>query len=234
MFSSVQSAFRSFTEQFEGCVSFMYLDVKGLVTVGIGNLVDPVGVAQALPFSFKDKGGIATSGDPGTADQIAAEWRRLKSNPDLGRKGYKACEPLTDLELSDESIEELISARLASNENFLKRQQWFQAFDSWPADARLGLLSMAWAMGAGGPGQFPHFRAACQSLDFDAAAAECKMNEAGNPGLIPRNRANFTLFSNASVVLADGDAGTFDRSVLYYPQTIKDASDGQAVPASAD
>jgi GH24 family phage-related lysozyme (muramidase) len=52
MFSSVQSAFRSFTEQFEGCVSFMYLDVKGLVTVGIGNLVDPVGVAQALPFRF--------------------------------------------------------------------------------------------------------------------------------------------------------------------------------------
>src|SRR5713226_1332348 len=81
MFTSVQTAFRAFSEQFEGCVPHMYLDIKGLVTVGVGNLVDPVGLAQALPFRFKNKPGIASPGAPATADQIAAEWQKLKNNP---------------------------------------------------------------------------------------------------------------------------------------------------------
>ena len=236
MFASVQSAFRVFSEKFEGSIPFMYLDVKGLVTVGVGNLIDPVELAQAQPFRFKDKPGIAAPGSPATADQIAAEWKKLKDDPSLGKKGAGACKAITDLELSDDSIGALISKRLTDNEGFLKRQQWFQAFDTWPADAQLGLLSMAWAMGPGGPGEFPHFRAACQSLDFNTAAAESKMSEAGNPGLIPRNRANFTLFSNAAIVLAGEAQGSFQRSVLYYPQALKAATSGPVVsaPASTD
>jgi hypothetical protein len=228
MFPSVQTAFRSFSEKFEGFVPYMYLDIKGLVTVGVGNLVDPVALAQALPFRFKTKPGIATPGVPATQDQIAAEWQKLKGNSNLAREGFKACEPITELELSDDDIDSLILARGTGNEGFLKRQQWFKDFDAWPADAQLGLLSMAWAMGPGGPGQFPHFRAACQSLDFKTAALECKMNEAGNPGLVPRNQANFTLFSNAAVVLAHEAQGTFNRPALYYPQSLANAQNAVA------
>ena len=73
---------------------------------------------------------------------------------------------------------------------------------------------MAWAMGPAGPGAFPTFRAACQKLDFKTAAAECKMNEAGNPGLVPRNQANVTLFSNAAIVLAGAAQSSFQSSQL--------------------
>ena len=224
MWPSVQSAFRVFSAPFEGTIPYMYLDIKGLVTVAVGNLVDPVDLAQALPFCFKNKPGIGAPGSPATADQIAAEWQMLKNNPNLAREGYKACEPITQLELSDDSINSLILDRLARNEGFLKRQQWFQDFDTWPADAQLGLLSMAWAMGPAGPQGFPHFRAACQSKDFNTAASECRMDEEGNPGLIPRNRANFTLFSNAAVVLSGEAQGSFERSVLYYPQDLKNTN----------
>ena len=213
MFPSVQSAFRGFNATFEGVIPFMYLDIKGLVTVGIGNLIDPVELAQALPFRFK-----GNPASPATKDQIAAEWRMLKSNPDLACEGYEACEPLTQLELDDASINALISGRLIRNQAILKRQPWFESFETWPADAQLGLLSMAWAMGPGGPGEFPHFRAACQDLDFVTAAAQCEMDEEGNPGLIPRNRANITLFSNAAVVLK-GNAEA--RSALYYPKVLR-------------
>jgi hypothetical protein len=223
MFPSVHSNFRAFNTTFEGCIPSMYLDINGLVTFGVGNLVDPVGLAQALPFRFKTKPGITAPGSPATPAQIAAEWQTLKSDPDLGNRGFQACESITQLELSDDSIGSLILARLTSDETFLKRQPWFQSFDNWPADAQLGLLSMAWAMGPAGPGEFPHFRAACQDLDFDAAAAECRMNEAGNPGLIPRNRANFTLFSNAAIVLAGEAQGRFQRSNLYYPRALTTA-----------
>jgi hypothetical protein len=194
----------------------MYLDIKGLVTVGVGNLVDPVEAAQVLPFRFKNNPSVMA-----TRDQIAAEWQRLKGNPSLARDGFRACESLTELELSDEAIDSLIFARLSQNEDFLKRQPWFQGFDTWPADGQMGLLSMAWAMGPGGPGQFPHFRAGCQSMDFNVAAKECKMDETGNPGLVPRNRANVLLFSNAAIVLAREAQGSLQRSVLYYPEVLQ-------------
>jgi GH24 family phage-related lysozyme (muramidase) len=220
MLPSVESNFPAFSARFEGRVPYMYLDVKGLVTVGVGNLVDPVTEAQALPFRFKNNPGIAAPGSTASPAQIAAEWQTLKSNTSLMTKGHTACEPITQLELSDDSIDSLILDRLSKNESFLKRQQWFQAFDTWPADAQLGLLSMAWAMGPAGPGTFPSFRAACQRMDFATAAAECKMNEAGNPGLVPRNQANFILFSNATIVIADTAQASVSRPNLYYPRAL--------------
>src|SRR5271155_1846273 len=218
MYPVIQSSFPTFSAKFEGRVPFMYVDVRQLVTVGVGNLIDPLAVAQTLPFRFKNRPGITAPGSPATADQIAAEWQTVKSNLTLATKGYTACEPITQLELSDDAIDSLILTRLTQNESFLKRQQWFQNFDAWPADAQLGLLSMAWAMGPAGPGGFPSFRAACQNLDFNTAAAECKMSEAGNPGLIPRNQANFTLFSNAAIVHQSGAQGSLQASNLYYPR----------------
>lgn len=220
MFAAVQSGFPAFSARFEGRVPYMYLDVLGLVTVGVGNLVDPVVTAQALPFRFKNKPGIAAPGSPATREQIAAEWQRLKSDPTLKTRGHLACEAITQLELNDEAIDSVILDRLAKNESFLKSQQWFQSFDTWPADAQLGLLSMAWAMGPAGPGGFPNFRAACQKFDFSGAATECKMNETGNPGLIRRNQANVTLFNNASIVLARENQGRLQRPKLYYPTSL--------------
>src|ERR1700722_7609576 len=212
MYPVIQSSFPAFSTKFEGRVPHMYLDVLGLVTVGVGNLIDPVETAVTLPFQFKNNPGSAA-----TKDQITQEWQTLKNNTSLATKGYKACAAITQLELSDDAINSLILSRLTQNESFLKRQQWFQSFDTWPADAQLALLSMAWAMGPGGPGGFPHFRAACQSLDFATAAAQCKMNEAGNPGLVPRTQAHFTLFSNAAIVIG---GGAFQRSTLYYPRVL--------------
>jgi len=223
MFPAVQSNFPAFSAKFEGRVPYMYVDVKQLVTVGVGNLIDPVAVAQALPFRFKNRPGIAAPGSPATPDQIGQEWQTIKNDLSLATKGYKACEPITQLELSDDAIDALILGRLVQNEGFLKRQPWFQNFDAWPADAQLALLSMAWAMGPGGPGGFPNFRAACQKLDFSTAAAECKMNEAGNPGLIPRNQANVSLFSNAAMVIASGAQGGLQSSNLYYPRILSAA-----------
>lgn len=213
MYPIVQSRFRAFNEPFEGAVPYMYLDIAGLVTVAVGDLIDPVELAAALPFRFKDKSGIANPGALASKDEIAAEWHRIKSDPVLAQQGHTACAPLTDLELDGEAISQLIAKRLAANETALKRQHAFKAFDSWPADAQLGLLSMAWALGPAGFDRFPSFTAACRRLDFKHAAAQSKIAETGNPGIIPRNRANFILFSNAAAAVAEGH----DLAALHYP-----------------
>jgi len=212
MYPSVQARFRAFNEPFEGSIPYMYLDVKGLVTVGVGNLIDPVELAIALPFRSKG------SGLPASKELIAAEWRKLKADPTLAKKGHLACAAVTDLELNDDTIGALIAQRLMANDSLLKRQPSFQGFETWPADAQLGLLSMAWAMGPAGFSRFHRFRTACQKRDFKAAAAESKLDEAGNPGLIPRNRANLLLFSNAAAVAASGSG--LDLATLFYPRDL--------------
>ncbi|MGA3024594.1 MAG: hypothetical protein ABSF98_07485 [Bryobacteraceae bacterium] len=215
MYPSVKAAFRAFNEPFEGVVPWMYLDVKGLVTVGVGNLIDPVELAVQLPFRFRAEPHVAAS--PG---QIAEEWQKIKSNSALAKAGWRACEPLTRLGLDDAAIDALIAARLTGNEASLRKKESFREFDAWPADAQLGLLSMAWALGPGGPPGFARFAAACRNLDFAAAAANCAINEQGNPGIAPRNRANRTLFRNAAVVRADGAGAAHDPSELRYPAVL--------------
>jgi len=220
MRASVKSQFRSFNAPLEGVVKYMYLDIKGLVTVGVGNLIDPVSAALSLPFRYKNKPGVKNAGQLATKADIEAEWKLLKGKPELAQKGHRACEPLTNLELDDMAINTLIDKRLTQNESFLKRQKAFKDFDKWPADAQLGLLSMAWAMGPGFSSSWPKFSAACEKMDFDAAAENCKMSESGNPGVIPRNKANKRLFQNAAAVLAGEADGFYKRETLYYPQVL--------------
>jgi GH24 family phage-related lysozyme (muramidase) len=204
MYSSVRSIFPEFSKQFEGRVAWMYLDIKGLVTIGVGNLIDPLSAALGLPFVHRADGSAASR------DEIAAEWTELKNNTSLAQKGHLACKPLTQLGLTDPAIDDLVRSRLDQDEVFLKNA--FSDWDSWPADAQLGVLSMAWAMGAGFPAHFPHFTAACKAEDWAGAAANCHINDVGNPGVKPRNDANVTLFNNAAAVAADG----LDASILVY------------------
>ncbi|MBI4908429.1 MAG: hypothetical protein HY820_32690 [Acidobacteria bacterium] len=194
---TVKAQFRAFNEPLEGAIPFMYQDIKGLITVGVGNLIDPAELAMELPFRWKQRPDLAKAGNRATRAEIRSEWNRIKGDTTLAAKGHRACEPLTNLELSNEAIDDLIAGRLADNETKLKAQRPFKDFDNWPADAQLGLLSMAWAMGPNAFTAFKKFSAGCAKQDFDIAAAECKMNDEKNPGLVPRNKANLTLFCDS-------------------------------------
>jgi GH24 family phage-related lysozyme (muramidase) len=204
MYDVVRNIFPDFSKQFEGRVSWMYLDVKGLVTIGVGNLIDPLSAAIGLPFVHRD------DGSPATRDEIGAEWTALKSNTSLAQRGYQACKAVTRLGLTDDAIDDLVRRRLDQNEVLVK--QAFADWDTWPADAQLGVHSMAWAMGAGFPAHFPMFSAACKKQDWNGAAANCHINDAGNPGVRPRNDTNVTLFRNAASVADSG----LDPSNLVY------------------
>jgi hypothetical protein len=218
MYPSVRAAWLDFNRPFEGRLHFMYLDIINKVTTGVGNLIDPMGAALSLPWYHR-----GDPSAPASQDEIAAEWRMIKSHTELSPRGGGAFGALATLELSDQAIDTLCMQKLANNETFLRAHvAEFAAFDTWPADAQMALLSMAWAMGAGfAVGHWPKFRAACAALDFDAAADNCRISEAGNPGVRPRNDANQRLFHNAAVVHRNPD--NYDPSILYYPTYCLDA-----------
>jgi hypothetical protein len=75
---------------------------------------------------------------------------------------------------------------------------------------------MGWAAGAAKPGTFTNFREACAKKpdpDFDKAADECHMDDRRNPGLVPRNAANYHLFKNAARAIDNKEV----KSKLWYP-----------------
>ncbi len=213
MYQSVRDAFYDFNAPLEGVITWMYLDIKGFVTIGVGNLIDPINQALALPFEYEDEPESFV-----TSDEIREAWETVKSNQSLRFEGTKAFKDLNNLRLSEAAIRSLVDSRLTANETFLKGA--FPDFENFPADAQLGLLSIAWAMGAGFAKKFPKFRSACISQDWDTAAAECSISEVGNPGVIPRNKANRTLFSNAARVVELSESYGYQLDTLYYPTII--------------
>lgn len=220
MHPSVQENVPTFLRRFEGLVTHLYLDGKRLVTTGLGNLVDdrtarpPAGVLALEWVRLAD-------GQRASREEVAQAWltvhRDRTLNPAGGGVAYA---DLTGIRLTRAALDGLILSELARFAAAMRGH--FPSFDAWPADAQLGLLSMAWAMGAEfprkpGPDGFPRFCAACRALDFATAAKECRMDEAGqNADFTKRNDANVLLFENAAAVVRDD----LDRAPLYWPRAV--------------
>jgi GH24 family phage-related lysozyme (muramidase) len=205
MYQSVKDNFVRFTSVFEGVVPHMYLDVKQLVTIGIGDLIDPIGTAIVLPFAHVD-------GTPATKGEISDEWMHVKGTGAVGaRLGHLYTARFCTLHLTDEGIAEVVGQREDTDERFTKGR--FPDWDTWPADAQLATLSMDWAMGPGF--NFPAFQACALKRDWSGCADNCRINTAGNPGVVPRNAANVKLFTLAANAEKLGD----DLSVLRYYET---------------
>jgi hypothetical protein len=207
MHAGVKNALSNFLTQYEGKVNFMYLDVRGLVTVGIGHLVDPVNMALKLEFGHK-------GGGPASAGEITAEWQTVKSRKDLISKGSAAFGAITHLTLTDKGIEVMVKESANAIENYIKTnasaQTFYGNFDRWPADAQLGFLGVAWGgipLPQFGWHEFPK---ACRDEDWDKAAKECKIS---SPIAAGRNEAHQLMFMNAAAVVSNGD----DITQLSWP-----------------
>lgn len=192
MHQSVKDAFIKFNEPLEGRVRFMYLDIKSLVSTGVGNLIEQNGQLrpEAFTLGWFDK----TTGAVASNAEIQQEYQTVKfSGTALQTLAQK--EAITRLRITDQAIDELVMNKLAEMETFLRARQPFAGLDGWPADGQLGLFSMAWAMGPAF--NFPRFQAAAQVQDWLTMARESHMDATGNPGLVPRNVRNGLLFTIA-------------------------------------
>jgi hypothetical protein len=209
----VRAAFVPFTSKFEGVCTWMYLDIKGLVTTGIGDLVDSPQDVLGLPWIHK-----ATKA-PATYQEIAQAWTTVKGATTMAKLGGGAFAGLTDLRLTPDGVAYLVDARLDSNNIYLAKR--WPDFEQWPADAQMGAHSIAWAAGPGWTA--PNFDRMVRAVPKDWAGiaghmgvpGEAWLNDTGNPGLRPRNLANQALFYNAYVVQRDPG---MDPSILYYPE----------------
>lgn len=202
MWPAVASSFVKANGQIEGVVPFLYLDVKGLVTIAIGVLVDPIGAAMNLPLK-------RLNGTTASPAEITAAWHAVKARQDLKMKGGMAYAHVTNLRLTDEGVLEVTKRKLEVMEKQLQAR--FPEFESWPADAQFGVLNVAWACGPAF--RFPKLATALMAREFLTAADECRISEDGNPGVKPRNVLNRQLFINA----ACAEKLCLEPSTLYWP-----------------
>lgn len=220
MRASVKEAFVPFNAPLEGVCSWMYLDIKGLVTTSIGILIDPVEYAIGLPWLLAD-------GSRASESDIRAEWQRIKARKDWRMRGGGVFKSIALLHLDEAGILSAVSRKLAEMDRHLAKR--FAGYEDWPADAQLGVLSMSWALGPAF--RFPRFEAAAKAGDWLMAAEECSISTAGNPGVKPRNERNRVLFRNASVVASRG----MDHGALYWPDDLMYGpvdTDAPTIPAN--
>ncbi|WP_405827242.1 peptidoglycan-binding protein [Streptomyces sp. NBC_00105] len=188
------------------------------MSTGVGNLLDaddpenfgsnPVPLADIFTLAWFDKDTTALASQA----EIKAEYNTVKfSGTAFASIAQKKA--TTRLRVSDKEIDVLVTNKLDSFETSLKSRAPFADLDDWPADGQLGLLSMAWAMGPFF--KFPKFQNAASTGDWLAMARECKMTEAGNPGVIPRNVRNALLFTLAGWMAAP-PPGDFTQ-LVYDP-----------------
>ena len=213
-------AFQSFTESLESALSYMYLDVLGLVTCGYGNLIDTPAAATALQWRKPD-------GTLATREEVLAAWSLVESKQSMAKQGGGRFGVLTNIRLDKEAVQALFSSTVERNNVALCHR--FSDFEDWGADAQMALHSLCWA--CGNAFRFPKLEAALRAVDYATAEVEIEMSKGSNPGndLRRRNAANQLMMRNACHV----QAYHLDPGVLYWPVDLAriDQDDAPTAPA---
>jgi GH24 family phage-related lysozyme (muramidase) len=197
---------------FEGHTKHLYIDSRGLVTAGVGNLLDatprvpPWAPALELFWRLPD-GRVATDAEVvaqwrtlksyAVPERTVAEWRNRHGDKPLPLQlrggATKEMQSITTIRLSPAAVEALVRKRLFEMAGTIRAQ--FSTWDSWPADAQCGLLSVAWARGPSGfATAFPRMTAALRIRDWEGAARECELRG----GYEDRDAANRRCFLAAA------------------------------------
>lgn len=207
MKSQALQGFIPLTQEFEGAVYTMYKDKLNLVTVGWGNLIEPIQLGRGLPWHRAD-GSLATQ------SEYIAEWNLINDTPGLAEAGWMAAARLCKLHLTKEAVDNLVRGKIVENEYHLR--VGFPGYDAMGADLQLFLHSMAWACGArfweARPRGYPRLRKLINDGKYLSAMAECDINPKVGT-IILRNAANRQMLTNAFYA----NLGDMDKETLFYP-----------------
>jgi hypothetical protein len=239
-YPSFLPAFMTMSKKFEGYLPWMYVDnhkladgtPDGLVTTGLGDLIDPVSVALQLPWRHGVGGPLASQSE--IIDAFNTVKHSGMNAAGGGNQGH-----LTDLRLNDDGIQQVVAMKIRDNERTLSSR--IRNWDSLPLEVQLVAHSMAWAMGANF--NYPKFLGYLNQTvpDFRAAARETYMPDNKeksldfppklNPGLRPRNIMNQLLLINADNKVRVGAA--FDQLIEPIENTLSEAYEGVTSIAQA-
>lgn len=177
--------------KYESSVPHMYLDSKGLVTVGIGHLISTVADAQKLTF-YTAKNTLAS------AAEIKSDFDNVKKQ----HKNFKATyyKRFTKLTMKQIDIDKITNAHIDTFYRELK--QIYSGFDTYPKAAQYALFDLIFNLGKSKlDSGFPTLKKAVLAHAWPIAANESNRKP---PVSAERNQFVKDLFNKA----ADQAAGS--------------------------
>jgi GH24 family phage-related lysozyme (muramidase) len=176
---------KGFIAPSEGNLAHMYLDSKGFVTVGIGNLLPDADTACALAFVNR------TTSNPATRAEIVADFDAVSKQ--MKGKIARSYRQFTSLDLPDVQINQLFQKRIEGFQKELRKS--YAKYDSYPGRVQLAMLDMAFQLGTYGlKNKWPNLNKAIDGEDWTAAAAACRRPDAN----AIRNDGTKALFEQAA------------------------------------
>jgi GH24 family phage-related lysozyme (muramidase) len=137
----------------EGVINHMYLDIVGLVTIGVGFMLPNPAAAAELKLVHRD------TGDPANKQEKAAEWETIHAQ--VKAKRASSYRKFTALDMTDAEVDKRLIVLL---DDFVRNlRQRFPAFDNFPDPAQIGLLDMIYSLGPAG--LFKGFPLFCKAVD---------------------------------------------------------------------
>lgn len=125
---------------FEGFAPYMYLDVKGNVTVGIGHLIPDAEAATRLKFHHRTK--------KGKVDAVHKRNAYLKVlNSGITNGSPEAFRDVTHIDLDPEVIGDIFKNDVNDFVYELIHTKGFTEFETYPGPAQRGVLDLAFNFG---------------------------------------------------------------------------------------
>jgi GH24 family phage-related lysozyme (muramidase) len=162
-------------ETWEGSVPYLYLDTRGLPTIGVGFLMKTVDDFLRVPLRFKNEG-LRIGPRDATPMEVKHEYHRVtvlgQTTGDVPRHGasfYRAHADLVYLRQS--SIEVITEAKLVST-YIPGIVALLPEFGRYPDGPQRALVDLAWNLGVAGIGKFGNLLSCCKEWDWRGAALE--------------------------------------------------------------
>ena len=171
----------------EGLVLWMYLDKKGLVTTGIGNLLSTTEAARALPWFY---GNVLA-----TPEQVTGDWMAVVSAT-RGKPAH-AYASLTRCRLTAEFTEAHARGRL-EHEFLPGCRRVVTGFDELPLAARRALVDMIYSLGERGLASYGNMLHCIDKRDWHLVATESHRKGARDD----RNKWVEALFRSCAIPVA--------------------------------
>jgi GH24 family phage-related lysozyme (muramidase) len=159
----------------EGLVPWLYCDLRGFVTVGVGDKVTPASVLTTPLTHLVD-------GSPANSEEKASAFIRVQNffTKGLTAQAYRA---VSDLRLDYVFCRRRLACRV-KNEFVPAIEKQCPQFAVFPVEAKLVLVDIAYNVGIAGFATFVQLIEDCNSLQFGAAAQQVHTAKEGED---PRN-----------------------------------------------
>jgi len=168
----------SFIKKHEGNFTYMYLDTRGNVTVGVGYLLSTASMTMALSSSFSVRSSLeakkkksadeAFKKDPKQA--VTDEFKAVGALSKGRLPSYYKTN--TTLDLAQSKVDALLKLEVVAAEKSVKGI--FEAFDTFPEPAQVAIIDMAYNLGTAGFKQYETLISDLKKKDWATAATHCK------------------------------------------------------------